>query len=45
MSKLEDTLLLQMRAVGLPEPVRELRFAAEHVGKGRGLRERLAAYE
>jgi hypothetical protein len=43
MSKLEDTLLLQMRAVGLPEPVRELRFAAEHVGKGPGLRERLKA--
>jgi hypothetical protein len=43
MSKLEDTLLLQMRAVGLPEPVRELRFAAEYVGKGKGLRERLAA--
>ena len=43
MSKLEETLLLQMRAVGLPEPVRELRFAAEHVGKGPGLRERLKA--
>jgi hypothetical protein len=32
-----------MRAVGLPEPIRELRFAAEYVGKGPGLRERLAA--
>lgn len=43
MSRLEDDLLFQIRALGLPEPVRELRFAAEYVGKGKGLRERLAA--
>ncbi len=27
MSDVEDTLLFQMRALGLPEPVREYRFA------------------
>lgn len=30
-------------AGGLPEPVREYRFAAEHVGSGPGVRERLKA--
>lgn len=41
-SDLEEHLLFQMTAVGLPEPKREWRFAAWAVGgPGRGVRERL----
>ncbi len=43
MSHLEETLAHQMTLLGLPEPVREYRWAAEHLGMGKGLRDRLAA--
>lgn len=43
MSKLEEQLVLQMRAEGVLGFTRELRFAAEYVGSGKGLRERLKA--
>lgn len=33
MSDLEETLLNQMRMMGLPEPEREYRFAAEALGR------------
>ena len=33
MSALEDTLLNQMRLMGVPEPEREYRFAAEALGR------------
>jgi len=43
MSALEDEFDLQLRALKLPEPEREYRFAAHHVGgPGKGLRTRLA---
>lgn len=42
MSKLEETLLLHLRAVKLEDFVREYNFAAQHVGPGRGVRARLA---
>lgn len=41
-SEIEALLAKQIRYVKLPEPVREYRFAAEHVGLGPGLRQRLA---
>jgi very-short-patch-repair endonuclease len=41
MSNLEDLLLIQIKALALPMPEQEYRFAAEHVGLGKGLRERL----
>ena len=42
MSHLEDTLLFQIRAYKLPEPEREYRFAAHHVGgPGKGVKARL----
>jgi len=41
MSQLEDLLLIQIKALALPMPEQEYRFAAEHVGLGKGLRERL----
>jgi hypothetical protein len=42
MSQLEETLLFQIRALKLPEPEREYRFAAHHVGgPGKGVRHRL----
>ena len=42
MSKLEETLMLHIRAHKLPVPVREHRFAAEAVGgPGKGVRQRL----
>jgi hypothetical protein len=42
MSQLEETLLFQIRAYKLPEPEREYRFAAHHVGgPGKGVRHRL----
>jgi hypothetical protein len=40
-SALEETLALQLRALGAPAPMREHRFAAEFVGPGKGLRARL----
>jgi len=43
MSELEDLLAFQIRAHKLPEPVREYRFAAKHVGIGKGLGIRLEA--
>lgn len=45
MSKLEETLLFQIKEIGLPIPVREYRFAAEKVGLGPGLRNRLKKAE
>jgi len=42
MSKLEDELLFHVKAVGLPAPVREYRFAGIEVGLGPGIRQRLA---
>ncbi|MCA9340809.1 MAG: hypothetical protein KDA17_07885, partial [Candidatus Saccharibacteria bacterium] len=41
MSHLVETLLLHIRANKLPAPVLEHRFAAEHVGLGNGVRQRL----
>lgn len=41
MSQLEEALLIQIKAMKLPMPVMEYRFAAEHVGLGKGLRVRL----
>jgi len=41
MSDLEQELLIQIKALKLPMPEQEYRFAAEHVGLGKGLRERL----
>ena len=41
MSKLEDLLLTQIKAMGIPHPEQEYRFAAHHVGMGRGIRDRL----
>lgn len=43
MSALEQTLARQMGQIGLPPPATEYRFAAMHVGTGKGLRTRLAA--
>jgi len=40
-SALEHALALHIRASGLPTPTRQFRFAAEHVGPGRGVRARL----
>ena len=42
-SELEQLLAEQIHLAGLPEPRREYRFAAHHVGKGKGIRERLRA--
>lgn len=42
MSQLEHALLLQIKALQLPTPIREFRFAADHVGLGKGIRTRLA---
>ena len=41
MSDLEHQLALQIRALKLPEPEREYRFAMHHIGRGKGIRERL----
>ena len=41
MSKLEDLLLMQIKAMGIPHPEQEYRFAAQHVGMGRAIRKRL----
>ena len=43
MSYIVDALLLHIRAVDLPEPKQEYRFAAVAVGEGKGLRARLDA--
>lgn len=40
-SDLEGEFAQQVMLAGLPEPVREYRFAAEHVGLGRGVLKRL----
>lgn len=40
-SNLEKLFLFQCRAYELPEPQQEYRFAAEYVGMGKGVRERL----
>ena len=42
-SKLETLLLEHIRGADLPEPRREYRFAAYHVGMGPGIRKRLRA--
>lgn len=42
MSNLEETLIWQLKAMKLPEPVREYPFAAIEVGEGKGVRQRLA---
>lgn len=42
-SPLEESLALHIRAHKLPQPEREHRFAALHVGLGKGIRERLRA--
>lgn len=41
MSDLEQKLALQIRALKLPEPEREYRFALHHIGRGKDIRERL----
>lgn len=41
MSKAEELLAIQLHMAKLPTPTREHRFAAEHVGLGKGIRERL----
>ncbi len=45
MSELETALAMQFRALRIAAPVREFRFAALHVGMGKGIRERLRAAE
>ncbi|MEO0438580.1 MAG: hypothetical protein AAF098_16900 [Pseudomonadota bacterium] len=40
-SPLETRLESQIKNMGLPDPAREYPFAAEHVGRGDGLRNRL----
>ena len=42
MSALEDTLVRQLAALGVTPPVTEYRWAAELLGPGAGLRQRLA---
>jgi len=42
MSGLEEALLMQMQAAKLPAPEREYRFAAHHVGLGKGIKSRLS---
>ena len=42
MSNLEEMLARQIKLIRLPEPVREYRFAAEHVALGCGIKKRLA---
>jgi len=42
-SKLESTLAHQMRAMKIPVPETEYRFALHHVGAGKEIRKRLAA--
>jgi very-short-patch-repair endonuclease len=42
-SALENLLIWQLTAQGVKIPVREYRFAAEHVGMGKGVRDRLRA--
>lgn len=41
LSRLEESLALQIRVVKLPAPEREYQFAAAHVGPGRGVKKRL----
>ena len=41
MSQIEDLLDLMIKDEGLPEPVRELRFARDIVGDYKGIRQRL----
>lgn len=41
MSHLEEGLAVQLRALKVPRPEREYRFAAQHVGLGRGVKERI----
>jgi very-short-patch-repair endonuclease len=41
MSELEDKLAFQIRAYGLPKPIREYKFAREVVGDAPGIRQRL----
>ncbi|NKB77630.1 MAG: hypothetical protein GKR96_11460 [Gammaproteobacteria bacterium] len=45
MSQLEENLALHIRALGLPAPDREYRFAREIVGHGLGVKKRLKAAE
>lgn len=40
-SELEESLAFQIRVTKLPPPEREYRFAAAHVGPGRGVKKRL----
>lgn len=42
MSHLEDELFLQLRAAKVPLPEQQYRFAAQHVGLGKGLKARLS---
>ena len=42
MSALESLLAAQLHFIKAPVPVREYRFAAEHVGLGPGIKKRLA---
>lgn len=42
MSQAEDNLMSQIQLAELPCPIREYRFAAEHVGLGKGVRARLS---
>ena len=41
-SKPEEMLALHIRARKFPQPEREYRFVAEHIGLGPGIRERIA---
>lgn len=45
MSKLENALMMQIKAQNLPIPETEYRFAAEYVGTGKGLRQRLQQHD
>ena len=43
-SDIEELLATQIKFCKLPEPQREYRFAAEHVGMGPGVKDRLALH-
>ena len=42
LSELEETLALHLRTTSLPQPEREYRLFAHHVGMGAGIKQRLA---
>lgn len=41
MSRLEESLFFQLKALGIERPEREFRFVAHEVGLGRGIKQRI----